>query len=79
MNSVGIVAASRSLPIHDGGDVLILCEGDLQGYYHSHSQVCFGLIRTDAAFGQSSLCGILSVVTPTCSLKVKTWVEDLGS
>jgi hypothetical protein len=37
------------------------------------------LIRTDAAFGQSSLCGILSVVTPTCSLKVKTWVEDLGS
>jgi len=72
-------SGSQSLPIHDGGDVLILCEGNLQGYYHSHYQVCFGLIQTDAAFGQSSLCGIPSTITPTRSLKVKTWIEGLGN
>jgi len=66
---------SQSLPIHDGGDVLILCEGDLQGYYHSHFQVCFGLIGTDAAFGQflfislwNSLCSHTDTLTQSQDL-----------
>jgi hypothetical protein len=66
----------QSLPIHDEGDVLILCEGDLQGDYHSHSQVCFGLIRTDAAFGQFPF---ISLWNSLCShTDTLTQSQDLG-